>query len=108
MLAAGTVLVRVPLGVVGIIYESRPNVTVDAGALCLMSGNASILRGGAEAAESSRALHACVVEGLLALAIFALCRSVLGRLGVLGRIWHPALFEVCLFLSIVSLLVLLR
>ncbi|ATR21017.1 putative membrane associated protein [Roseomonas mucosa] len=49
-----------------------------------------------------------VVEGLLALAIFALCRSVLGRLGVLGRIWHPALFEVCLFLSIVSLLVLLR
>jgi hypothetical protein len=49
-----------------------------------------------------------VVEALLALAIFALCRVVLGRLGVLSRIWHPALFEVCLFLSIVSLLVLLR
>lgn len=49
-----------------------------------------------------------VVEGLLAVAIFAFCRVVLGRLGVLSRIWHPALFEVCLFLSIVSLLVLLR
>ena len=49
-----------------------------------------------------------VIEGLVALAIFALCRFVLGRLGVLSRIWHPALFEVCLFLTIVSLLVLLR
>ncbi|APT56558.1 DUF1656 domain-containing protein [Roseomonas gilardii] len=49
-----------------------------------------------------------VIEGLLGLVIFALCRFVLGRLGVLSRIWHPALFEVCLFLSIVSLLVLLR
>jgi glutamate-5-semialdehyde dehydrogenase len=45
--------VRVPLGVVGIVYESRPNVTVDAGALCLMAGNAAILRGGSEAAASS-------------------------------------------------------
>lgn len=58
--------VRVPLGVVGIIYESRPNVTADAGALCLMSGNACILRGGSEALESSRAIHACLVEGLTA------------------------------------------
>jgi glutamate-5-semialdehyde dehydrogenase len=56
--------VRVPLGVVGIIFESRPNVTADAGALCLMSGNACILRGGSEAIESSRAIHACLVAGL--------------------------------------------
>jgi glutamate-5-semialdehyde dehydrogenase len=56
--------VRVPLGVVGIIYESRPNVTADAGALCLMSGNACILRGGSEAMESSRAIHGCLVDGL--------------------------------------------
>jgi glutamate-5-semialdehyde dehydrogenase len=58
--------VRVPLGVVGIIYESRPNVTADAGALCLMAGNACILRGGSEAIESSRAIHAALVEGLQA------------------------------------------
>jgi glutamate-5-semialdehyde dehydrogenase len=56
--------VRVPLGVVGIIYESRPNVTADAGALCLMAGNACILRGGSEAIESSRALHAALLDGL--------------------------------------------
>jgi glutamate-5-semialdehyde dehydrogenase len=56
--------VRVPLGVIGIIYESRPNVTADAGALCLKSGNASILRGGSEAIETSRALHAAMVVGL--------------------------------------------
>ena len=57
---------RVPLGVIGIIYESRPNVTCDAGALCLKSGNAAILRGGSESAHSSRAIHACLVEGLVA------------------------------------------
>jgi len=56
--------VRVPLGVVGIIYESRPNVTADAGVLCLKSGNAVILRGGSESANSSRAIHACLVSGL--------------------------------------------
>ncbi|HTH28781.1 MAG TPA: glutamate-5-semialdehyde dehydrogenase [Sphingobium sp.] len=56
--------VRVPLGVVGIIYESRPNVTADAAALCLRSGNAVILRGGSEALESNRALHAALVEGI--------------------------------------------
>ncbi len=56
--------VRVPLGVIGIIYESRPNVTCDAGALCLKSGNAAILRGGSESVFSSRAIHACLVEGL--------------------------------------------
>jgi len=58
--------VRVPLGVIGIIYESRPNVTADAGALCLKSGNAAILRGGSESQHSSRAIHACLVEGLKA------------------------------------------
>ena len=57
--------VRVPLGVIGIIYESRPNVTADAGALCLKSGNAVILRGGTEAAHSNAAIHACLVEGLV-------------------------------------------
>ena len=56
--------VRVPLGVIGIIYESRPNVTADAGALCLKSGNAVILRGGTEAAHSNAAIHACLVQGL--------------------------------------------
>lgn len=57
--------VRVPLGVVGIIFESRPNVTVDAGVLCLASGNAAILRGGSEAARSNRALHAALVAGIV-------------------------------------------
>ena len=56
--------VRVPLGVIGIIYESRPNVTADAGALCLKSGNAAILRGGSESLHSSRAIHACLLKGL--------------------------------------------
>jgi glutamate-5-semialdehyde dehydrogenase len=56
--------VRVPLGVVGIIYESRPNVTADAGALCLKAGNAAILRGGSESTHSSRAIHRCLVEGI--------------------------------------------
>ena len=57
---------RVPLGVVGIIYESRPNVTADAAALCLKSGNATILRGGSEALRSNAAIAACVHEGLRA------------------------------------------
>jgi glutamate-5-semialdehyde dehydrogenase len=55
---------RVPLGVVGIIYESRPNVTVEAASLCLKSGNATILRGGSEAIESNRAIAACLATGL--------------------------------------------
>ncbi|WP_415176978.1 glutamate-5-semialdehyde dehydrogenase [Porticoccus sp.] len=55
---------RVPLGVVGIIYESRPNVTVDAASLCLKSGNATILRGGSEAIESNRAIADCIRKGL--------------------------------------------
>ncbi|MFT7025901.1 MAG: glutamate-5-semialdehyde dehydrogenase [Paracoccaceae bacterium] len=58
--------VRTPLGVIGVIYESRPNVTADAGGLCLKSGNAAILRGGSESFHSSRAIHACLVDGLRA------------------------------------------
>lgn len=57
--------VRVPLGVIGIIYESRPNVTADAAALCLKSGNAAILRGGSEAVNSNRAIHAALRAGLI-------------------------------------------
>lgn len=56
--------VRVPLGVIGIIYESRPNVTADAGSLCLKSGNAVILRGGSESHRSNAAIHSCLLEGL--------------------------------------------
>ncbi|MCM2396418.1 glutamate-5-semialdehyde dehydrogenase [Rhizobium sp. S95] len=56
--------VRTPLGVIGVIYESRPNVTADAGALCLKAGNAVILRGGSDSVHSSRAIHACLVKGL--------------------------------------------
>jgi glutamate-5-semialdehyde dehydrogenase len=56
--------VRVPLGVIGIIYESRPNVTADAGALCLKSGNAAILRGGSDSLRSSRAICAALTQGL--------------------------------------------
>ncbi|PUB12705.1 glutamate-5-semialdehyde dehydrogenase [Yoonia sediminilitoris] len=58
--------VRTPIGVIGVIYESRPNVTADAGALCLKSGNAVILRGGSESFHSSQAIHACLVAGLKA------------------------------------------
>ena len=56
--------VRTPLGVIGVIYESRPNVTADAGALCLKAGNAVILRGGPESYNSSKAIHRCLVKGL--------------------------------------------
>jgi len=56
--------VRTPLGVIGVIFESRPNVTADAGALTLKSGNAVILRGGSDSARTSRAIHACLVQGL--------------------------------------------
>jgi glutamate-5-semialdehyde dehydrogenase len=58
--------VATPLGVVGVIYESRPNVTADAGALCLKSGNAAILRGGSDSFHSSAAIHACLIDGLRA------------------------------------------
>jgi len=56
--------VRTPLGVIGVIFESRPNVTADAGALCFKSGNAVILRGGSDSFHSSNAIHACLVDGL--------------------------------------------
>jgi glutamate-5-semialdehyde dehydrogenase len=56
--------VRTPLGVIGVIYESRPNVTADAGALCLKAGNAVILRGGSDSLHSSQAIHTCLVKGL--------------------------------------------
>jgi glutamate-5-semialdehyde dehydrogenase len=65
--------VRVPLGVIGIIYESRPNVTCDAGALCLKSGNAAILRGGSESHRSSTAIHACLGDGLRAAGLPEAC-----------------------------------
>jgi glutamate-5-semialdehyde dehydrogenase len=58
--------VATPLGVVGVIFESRPNVTADAGALCLKAGNAAILRGGSDSFKSSKAIHTCLVEGLVA------------------------------------------
>ncbi len=58
--------VRTPMGVIGVIFESRPNVTADAGALCLKSGNAVILRGGSDSFQSSRAIHACLSQGLAA------------------------------------------
>ncbi len=60
----GLVRRRIPIGLIGIIYESRPNVTADAAALCLRSGNAALLRGGSEAIHSNRALHAAFVKGL--------------------------------------------
>ncbi len=65
--------VVVPLGVIGIIYESRPNVTTDAGALCLKSGNAAILRAGSESQHSSRALHECLASGLESAALPGAC-----------------------------------
>jgi len=65
--------VRVPLGVIGIIYESRPNVTCDAGALCLKSGNAAILRCGSESHHSSAVIHACLVDGLRAAGLPEAC-----------------------------------
>ena len=68
---------RVPLGVIGIIYEARPNVTADAAALCLKSGNASILRGGSEAIRSNRAIAALVQEGLLTAGLPAECVQVI-------------------------------
>src|SRR3974390_2582141 len=63
--------VRVPLGVVGIVYESRPNVTADAGALCLKAGNAAILRGGSDSFLSTRAIHAALTQGLPAAGLAA-------------------------------------
>jgi glutamate-5-semialdehyde dehydrogenase len=66
---------RVPLGVVGIIYEARPNVTADAAALCLKSGNAAVLRGGSEAHHSNQAIAACVQAALPGLVFSDECRT---------------------------------
>ena len=68
--------VRTPLGVVGVIFESRPNVTADAGALCLKAGNAVILRGGSDSFHSSTALHKCLLEGLTAADLPAACVQI--------------------------------
>jgi glutamate-5-semialdehyde dehydrogenase len=84
---------RVPLGVVGIVYESRPNVTADAAALCLKSGNAAILRGGSEAMRSNQAITACLHEGLAAAglpedavqAIATSDRAAVGMLATMDR-----------------------
>lgn len=65
--------IRAPLGVIGVIYESRPNVTIDAGALCLKSGNACILRGGSESAHSAAALYQCLLAGLAAAGLPPAC-----------------------------------
>lgn len=70
---------RVPLGVIGIIYESRPNVTVEAASLCLKSGNATILRGGSEALHSNQAIAACIAEGLQAAGLSEHVIQVLDR-----------------------------
>jgi glutamate-5-semialdehyde dehydrogenase len=80
---------RVPLGVVGIVYESRPNVTADAAALCLKSGNAAILRGGSEAMRSNHAIAACLHEGLAAAglpedAVQAIATSDRAAVGILA------------------------
>ena len=80
---------RVPLGVVGIVYESRPNVTADAAALCLKSGNAAILRGGSEAMRSNQAIAACLQEGLAAAglpedAVQAIATSDRAAVGILA------------------------
>ncbi|MFT5897088.1 MAG: glutamate-5-semialdehyde dehydrogenase [bacterium] len=69
---------RVPLGVIGVIYESRPNVTADAAALCVKSGNVVILRGGSEAAHSNRAIAACVQAGLLTAGLPEACVQLIG------------------------------
>merc|ERR1711871_910076 len=67
---------RVPLGVIGIIYESRPNVTIEAASLCLKSGNAAILRGGSEAIASNKALAECITAGLKTVGLPEACVQV--------------------------------
>ncbi|BAM04011.1 glutamate-5-semialdehyde dehydrogenase [Phycisphaera mikurensis] len=91
--------VRVPLGVVFIVFESRPNVTADAAALCLKSGNAAILRGGKEAAHSNRAIHACVAAGLGAAGLPAAAVQLVGtpdRAAVTELLKLDGLIDVCI------------
>lgn len=88
---------RVPLGVIGIIYESRPNVTIDAAALCLKSGNAAILRGGSEAINSNRAIASCIRDGLAAVGLPATAVQVVDttdRAAVGELISHPEFVDV--------------
>ncbi len=88
---------RVPLGVIGIIYESRPNVTIDAAALCLKSGNAAILRGGSEAIHSNQAIAACLRQGLAAAGLPETAVQVLettDRAAVGELITHPEYVDV--------------
>ncbi len=91
--------VRVPLGVVFIVFESRPNVTADAAALCLKSGNAAILRGGKEARHSNRAIHACVAAGLEAAGLPAAAVQLVGttdRAAVSELLLLDQLIDVCI------------
>ena len=93
---------RVPLGVVGIIYESRPNVTVEAASLCLKSGNATILRGGSEAIHSNTAIAACITQGLLAVGLPAAAVQVVAttdRAAVLELITMPEYLDVIVPIS---------
>lgn len=88
---------RVPLGVVGIIYESRPNVTADAAALCLKSGNAAVLRGGSEAYHSNQAIAVCIARGLESVGLPAACVQVVAvvdRAAVGQMITMPAYIDV--------------
>jgi len=88
---------RVPLGVIGIIYESRPNVTIDAASLCLKSGNATILRGGSEAIHSNQAIAACIQQGLAEAGLPAACVQVVGttdRAAVGAMITMPEFVDV--------------
>jgi glutamate-5-semialdehyde dehydrogenase len=88
---------RVPLGVIGIIYESRPNVTVDAAALCIKSGNATILRGGSEAIESNRALAAIIAEAMAAAGLPRTAVQLIGttdRAAVGHLVSHPEYVDV--------------
>ncbi len=88
---------RVPLGVIGIIYESRPNVTIDAAALCLKSGNATILRGGSEAIHSNQALAACIRDGLEATGLPAETVQIVGttdREAVTAMLHSPEALDV--------------
>jgi glutamate-5-semialdehyde dehydrogenase len=88
---------RVPLGVVGIIYESRPNVTIDAAGLCLKAGNATILRGGSEALHSNTALAQCIAEGLRAVGLpetIVQVVSTADRSAVSEMITHPEYVDV--------------
>ncbi|WP_410473975.1 glutamate-5-semialdehyde dehydrogenase [Guyparkeria sp. TX1] len=88
---------RVPLGVIGIIYESRPNVTIDAAALCLKSGNATILRGGSEAIHSNQALAACIRDGLEAAGLPAETVQIVGttdREAVTAMLHSPEALDV--------------